>query len=195
MYYWRWWFQPELKQYYCSEIGAFLQFSGVNKKKSLKSPPIHFPVLGVYFSGIQLTTIPSFHHSASIAFLNPQPPTLPKAWKICTMDCGGIVFATMFSSEDHLNNHLGATISEFVVLCIPWRTNMLGFKNQYDEVMSLRVQETVPFAVNKNMNNHKANGIWLHRGRCAIPSSRDSMKRDAVANHTFPEKKLTHGKR
>ena len=102
MYYCRWCFQPKLKKYYGSQIGAIPQFSGVNKKQSSKSPPSkHFPVHSVFFG-----------HSASnhsiildIAFLNPEPPTRPKAWKICTMDCGGIVFATMFSSEDHLSNH------------------------------------------------------------------------------------------
>lgn len=127
MYYCRWCFQPKLKKYYGSQIGAFPHFSVVNKKQSLKSSSIHFPKQSVFYWDSSFQT---FHHS------NP-----PKSLKDMHHGLWRDSLCNNVLQRRSPKQPLGVTISEFVVLCIRWWTNMLRVKNQYDEIMSLRVQE------------------------------------------------------
>lgn len=94
---------------------------------SLKSSSIHFPKHTVFYWDSSFQT---FHHS------NP-----PKSLKDMHHGLWRDSLCNNVLQRRSPKQPLGATISEFVVLCIRWWTNMLGFKNQYDEVMSLRVQE------------------------------------------------------
>lgn len=63
---------------------------------------------------------------------------------------------------------------------------MLRVKNQYDEIMSLRVQE--PFHLLETEHEQPQGQRYLTPWRkvCHTVTKRPYMKRDTVGNHTFP---------